>query len=173
MFVTGLGGASALSNAAAASASPAAASNYDAKVGPAFSVGAGYHFSDWFSAQTGYSWNRNRITATEVAGSVFRRTEQAAEEHALGADLLLYFRPRASHLRPYLSAGPVWLRALSENRIGLRVAVGVDLTIKSGWGVRYTFHETMSANPFGAQLRPPGNSRLMNFQNLWGLVKVF
>ena len=47
------------------------------------------------------------------------------------------------------------------------------MRIKSGWGVRYTFNETMSSNPFGAALSPPSSHGLMNFQNLVGVVKTF
>ena len=62
---------------------------------------------------------------------------------------------------------------LDENKLGLRVAVGADLMIGSGWGVRYSFSEMLTANPLATNLQPPGQGKLMNFQNLFGFVKVF
>lgn len=173
VFVTGLGGAAALSNGAAASQSPVSASNYDSKVGQALNLAAGYHINDWFSVQAGYLWNRNRIVTTEIAGAAFVQRQSIPSQNALGADLLLYFRPRSSRIRPYLSVGPDWVYVLSQSKLGFRVAVGVDLMTRSGWGVRYTFSEMMSSNPFVQALTPPAKSKLMNFQNLVGIVKVF
>jgi len=172
-FVAGLGGAAALSNSASATAQPLAASNYDAKVGPAFNLAAGYHFNDWFSFQVGYIRNQNRVASTQLSGGLFLQQETTPRQQAVSGDLLVYFRPRTSSLRPYLSVGPAWVHVLSQNRSGLRVAVGMDVKIHSGWGFRYTFSETMSANPLSAALHPPAQSRLMNFQNLFGVVKVF
>ena len=86
---------------------------------------------------------------------------------------MLYFRARNSRIRPYLSAGPAWVRLLHEDKAGLRVAVGADLMIGSGWGVRYSFSEMLTANPLATNLHPPGQPKLMNFQNLFGIVKVF
>lgn len=86
---------------------------------------------------------------------------------------MLYFRARNSRIRPYLSAGPAWVRLLHEDKRGLRVAVGADLMIGSGWGVRYSFSEMLTANPLATNLHTPGQPKLMNFQNLFGFVKVF
>ncbi len=173
--MTGLGGAAALSNSAAASAQPVvSASNYDAKLGPAWNAGVGYHIDDWFSVQAGYIWNRNRIIASQVIGAAFLQKEDVRTQHAIAADVMLYFRPRTSRIRPYLSAGPAWVRMLSQNKPGLRVAVGVDLmSRRTGWGFRYSFSEMTSANPFGKALQPPGQRRLMNFQNIFGVIKTF
>ena len=173
VYVAGLGGAAALSNAAAASNAPVAASNYDSKIGPVFSAADGYHFTDWISAQAAYTWNRNRVTATEVTSAAFRQSLRDVRQDALDADLLVYFRPRTSRIRPYLSAGPGWVRVQATNHLGLRVAVGADLMLKKGWGLRYSFSEMMSANPIATGLRPPAGGKLMNFQNLFGVVKVF
>ena len=173
VFVTGLGGAAALSNAATATPSPLSASNYDSKVGPALNAAIGYHASDWVSFQAGYIWNRNRIVTTNVAGATFSQTQSTRGQHAVSGDLMLYFRARSSRIRPYLSAGPSWVRVLDENKAGLRVAVGVEVMIGSGWGVRYSFSEMLTANPLAAHLHPPGQPKLMNFQNLFGFVKVF
>jgi outer membrane protein W len=172
-FVAGLGGAAALSNGAAASAEPVSASNYDSKVGPALNLEVGYHFDDWFSFQAGYIWNQNRIVSTEVNGALYLQQQATRGQHALSSDPLLYFRPRTNAIRPYLSAGPAWVHLLAQDKLGLRVAVGVDLMIRSGWGFRYSFSEVLSANPLGAALRPPSAGKLMNFQNLFGVVKVF
>ena len=174
-YVTGLGGFAALSGAAAVRSSPPVVSSYDAKVGVALNFETGYHINDWFSGQAGYIWNRNRIVSSMLAASSGTLVQQDAirSQHAVGADVLLYFRPRSSQIRPYLSAGPAWVRALSENKPGLRVAVGADLMLKSGWGFRYSFSEMMTANSFGAALRPQATSKLMNFQNLFGIVKRF
>ena len=171
--MSGLGGFAALSGAAAAQASPAAAASYDAKVGAAFNFEAGYHLNDWFSGQAGYTWNRNWIVSSELTGGVLIQREAVRSQSAVGAEVLLYFRPRSSWVRPYLSAGPAWVRVLSENKPGLRVAVGADLMLKSGWGFRYSFSEMMTANPFGAALHPAAGAKLMDFQNLFGVVKRF
>ena len=171
MFVTGLGGAAALSGASAISA--AAAANYDPKVGPAANVAIGYHFNDWFSAEAGYIWNQNRVVASQLSGSVFSQNESVRVQHAASFDAMVYFRARLSRVRPYLSAGPAIVTVLDQPKPGLRVAVGVDVRLRSGWGVRYSFSEMMTANPLGAALQPPVNGKLMNFQNLIGVIKIF
>ena len=174
MFVAGLGGFAALSGAAAAQANPPTTSSYDPKLGAAFDVEAGYHFNDWISVQGGYIWNRNSIVTSELSGGGPLVQQRAVQSQgAACADVLLYFRPRSNWVRPYLSAGPAWVRVLSENKAGLRVAVGADLVHKSGWGFRYSFSEMMTANPFGAALHPAAAPRLMNFQNLFGVIKQF
>lgn len=167
-----------MSNAAAAVPSPPSASNYDAKLGVAVNGAIGYHWNDWLSVQARYIWNRNQIVATEVSGGAFRQTSNRASQNAVSGEVLIYFRPRPSRIRPYLSAGPAWVRFKSEselqqNHLGWPVAVGVDVRLRGGWGMRYSFCETMSANPFGARLNPPAHRTLMNFQNLVGFVKVF
>jgi hypothetical protein len=58
-------------------------------------------------------------------------------------------------------------------KLPLRVAVGIDLLFRRGWGFRYSFSETMTSNPFSVTLDPPGSRRLANFQNLFGFVKYF
>ena len=174
-YVTGLGGFAALSNGAAAQASPPSTSSFDPKVGAAFNLTAGRHFNDWISAQAGYIGNRNQITVSELAGGgpLVQRTSEVTQ-HAIGVDAQLYFRPRQSWVRPYLAAGPYWLRIGSENKLGFRVAVGADLVHrKSGWGLRYTFSEMMSPNAIGRPLHPKVTGVLMNFQNLFGIVKQF
>ena len=172
--VAGLGGFAALSGAAAAQANPPATSSYNPKVGSAFQLAAGYHFNDWFSVQCGYVGNRNSVVASELAGGVLVQQNAERTMHAVGAEAQLYFRSRSSWVRPYLSAGPAWVRIAGQNRLGLRVAVGADLMHRrTGWGFRYTFSEMQSGNPLGEALRPAATSRLMNFQNLFGIVKQF
>lgn len=166
-----MAGTAALSSASAVRAN--AAANYDTKVGPAINVALGYHFSDWVSAQAGYAWNRNRFIVSQLAGSTFSQSENTAGQSALTAEAMLYFRPRASRLRPYLSAGPAFLSLPNEQTAGLRVAVGIDVRWRRGWGVRYSFGEVMSSNPFAKTLNPPAAGKLMNFQSLFGVTKTF
>jgi hypothetical protein len=61
---------------------------------------------------------------------------------------------------------------LRASRATLRVAVGLDLTVGRGWSVRYSFSESVSGNPISAQLLPPGQRSLANFQNLFGVVRA-
>ena len=172
-FVSGLAGVADLTAAAAVRANPPAASSYDPKLGSAWNVSAGYHFNDWLSGQVGYTWNRNRIVSTAVAGASFEQQEVMQSQVAVGADFMLYFRPRSRRLRPYVAVGPALVRVASAGKPGFRAAVGLDLMSRSGWGFRYTFGETMTANPFAEALHPPASKRLMNFQNLFGFVKHF
>ena len=51
--------------------------------------------------------------------------------------------------------------------------MGIDVSVRKGLGVRYSFSEMMSSNPFAAKLNPPAGGSLMNFQNLFGVVKRF
>ena len=172
-FVSGLAGVADLSGAAAVRATPPAASSYDPKLGLAWNVSAGYQFNDWLSGQVGYTWNRNQILSSAVAGASFQQQEVTHSQAAVGADFMVYFRPRSSNLRPWVAVGPALVRIDSASKPGFRAAVGVDLTSRSGWGFRYTFGETMTANPFAEALRPPSSKGLMNFQNLFGIMKRF
>src|SRR6516165_6411351 len=135
--------------------------------------------------------NQNDLTITEIVDSVHLQQDRHSSEHAVIADLLLYFRSRRSRIRPYLSAGTGFVRMFSTadgpvqgtltpvplqvdaTELPLRVAVGADLLFGGGWGFRYSFSETISRNPFSAALNPPGARRLANFQNLFGVVKYF
>lgn len=178
IFVAGLGGAAALSNAAAAVPSPPSASNYDAGLGAAANGIIGYHWNDWVSVQGRYIWNRNHIVTSAVLGGAFQQTSGNAAQNTFAGEVLVYFRPRQSKIRPYLSAGPAWVhfQPLSlppQNHLGWPVAVGVDLQLRRGWGLRYSFSETMSVNPFARALNPPAGGMLMNAQNLAGFVKIF
>lgn len=173
MYVTGLGGAAALSNAASASSAPLSASSYQARTGPAFQFAAGYHFTDWVSVQAFYSWNQNEIRTSRITQSALAQTSGTAKQHAVGGEGLLYFRARSSWVRPYLSGGPAWVRVDGENKLGFRTAVGVDIQIRTGLQLRYSFSEMMSANSFANTLSPSTGGLLMNFQNIVGFVKTF
>ena len=114
-------------------------------------------------------------------------------EHALVGDLLVYFRPRGDRVRPYLSQGRGGVHFSSRvngstvsggdlltppgNSTSTffcsRTAVGLDVQVDHAWYFRYTFGENISHNPLSAQLSPPGQRLLKNFQNLFGLYWAF
>jgi len=168
---------------------PIAIALYSPENGAAANIGAGFHGNDWLSLQANYIWNRNHLTLTQVNDRTFVEQQRNARQHAGVVDVLLYFRNRRSWARPYLSAGaglvsiadtPGSVRGgieppprVSEVRALLRVAVGIDLIHSSGWGLRYSFSESISGNPYSAILRPRGPRNLANFQNLFGFVRYF
>ena len=166
---------------------------YKPENGPALNVFLGTHVREYVTVQANYVWNRNDLALTSVRstalGPSFYEQPQTSSQHAIVGDLLVYFREQRSVLRPYLSVGVGVVRletksdgpARSRNavplpetvravRATLRVAVGLDLRIRQGWSVRYSFSESVSGNPIGAQLSPPGQRNLANFQNLFGVV---
>ena len=53
------------------------------------------------------------------------------------------------------------------------MAVGADVPIGNGWAIRYSFSESVSANPISRDLAPPGARGLANFQNLVGVFRTF
>jgi hypothetical protein len=173
LFFGAMAGTAALSSAAAAPPNPPRASNYDPKLGPALNLEAGYDFDDWFSVQAGYLWNRNRIVSTEVRVETFAQRIKDEDQSALAANFMVYFRPRSSRVRPYLAAGPAWVRVAGGNKLGLRVPVGLDVMMRPGWYFRYSFSEMITGSGFGATLSPPAAGKFMNFQNLFGFVKRF
>ncbi len=175
-------------------ATTADVSLYGPANGPAVNLLAGMHLNDYLSVQANYIWNRNTLTITSSSvdgtASFFEERRESAQ-HAIVGDLLLYFRARDSWARPYLSTGAGLIRLRSDeptllalrgqpqrpaatfvtNEPGLRVAVGIDLHIRRGWRFRYSFSETISRNGVSAQLSPPGQRLLANFQNLFGVTK--
>ena len=177
--------------------SSTAVSLYKPENGFTFLLFGGRHLSDFFSIQASYSWNRNDLTLTsvQVTTGVERSYEQsyAAGHHTVAGELMLYFRPRSSVLRPYLSAGPgvahlsseegrplftrgspvLPARRFSSTDFCFRVAVGIDIRLRGGGSFRYSFAETIQDNPVSAQLSPPGKRKLANFQNLFGLAWRF
>jgi Outer membrane protein beta-barrel domain len=168
---------------------------YKPENGPALNLLAGLHVNDYFSVQANYIWNRNTLTLSSVhsANAEFFEERRRGVQHGFIADGLLYFRSRESWVRPYLSAGvglvrfesgeptllassgaPTRPRALfTSTDPALRVAVGIDLGSDERWRFRYSFSETISSNPVSAQLSPPAQRNLANFQNLFGVIRSF
>jgi len=199
VYVGVLGGLSTLSGDARSvlSQSSTAFSSYDPKDGGSLELLIGKHLSDYFTVQVNYVWNGNGLTLTSAAFSggtqVGYRQSRTSSQHGVIADVLVYFRGRESRLRPFLSLGTglvhfssseerieqiIGTPSLSPQRFGanmiaLHVPVGMDVKIGKGWAFRYTFSETLSANPISDRLSPPGQHSLKNFQNLFGLIRQF
>jgi hypothetical protein len=168
---------------------------YKPENGPAVNVLLGMHVREYVTVQANYIWNRNDLALASVRstdrGPSFYQQPRTSSQHAIVGDLLLYFREQRSVVRPYLSIGVGVVRletradspargrnavpptgTVRARRATLRVAVGLDLTLGRIWSVRYSFSESVSGNPIGAQLSPPGQRNLANFQNLFGMVRV-
>lgn len=196
-FVGAVAGISTLSADARSEITPGGAdvSLYKPENGLALNVLFGMHLREYVSVQANYIWNRNDLALAAVRttdlGPSFYEQPRTASQHALVGDLLVYFRERRSVVRPYLSVGVGAVRletkadgpARSRNavlptetsratRATLRVAVGMDFALGHGWSVRYSFSESVSSNPISAQLSPPGQHILANFQNLFGVVRT-
>ena len=178
-------------------ASSAATSLYDPHNGGVASLFAGSHLSRYVSVQGSYIWNRNDLTLvstlTNPSTSSFYQQPMSSTENALIGDLLVYFRPRGDRIRPYLSQGggvvhvsshPSGNAVTSGNVLtppgnssstfpSSRTAVGLDVRMAHAWYFRYTFGENISHNPVSAQLSPPGQRLLKNFQNLFGVYRTF
>jgi len=194
-----LGGVSTLSGDARSLLRPGstAFSSYDPRNGGAVEVLVGRHFSDYFTIQAEYIWNRNGLTLTSAAFNNgtqqgYQETRRSSQQSVL-ANILVYFRKRDSRLRPYLSVGTGVVhfassverieqvlgapdlppQQFSSNMIALNVPVGMDVNLGKGWVFRYTFSETLSKNPVSDRLSPPGQHSLKNFQNLFGFVRRF
>ena len=170
---------------------------YDPKNGQAFSAIFGRDVSEYVSLQGNYVWNRNPLSLTSGAFSSGTLTEyqedRSSSQHSAIADVLVYFRPRDSRFRPYLSVGTGWVhfssaelqvtqsagmptlppRTFNSNLIALHVPVGIDVRLARGWKFRYAFSETLTKNPISERLAPPGVHRLMNFESLFGIVRQF
>jgi hypothetical protein len=199
LYAGALGGVATLSGDARSLLSPnsTAFSSYDPKNGGAVEVFVGRHFSDYFAVQGNYIWNGNGLTLTSATFNNgtqqgYQETRRSSQQSLIG-DLLVYFRNRDSRLRPYLSVGtglvhftssqerveqalgvPVLpAQRFSANMIALHVPVGIDVRLGKSWAFRYTFSETLSKNPISDRLSPPGQHRLMNFQNLFGFTRRF
>ena len=198
-YIGGLGGLATLSGDGQSeiTESSAATSLYDPQNGGAASLFWGYHFFRYVSVQGNYIWNRNDVTLVSTlsnpGNSAFYQQPMTSTEHALVGDLLVYFRPRGDRVRPYLSQGVggvhfssrVSGRTVSHGDlltppgnstsgfVCSRTAVGLDVQIGHSWYFRYTFGENISHNPLSAQLSPPGQRLLKNFQNLFGFYRTF
>ena len=173
-----------------------AVSTYKPDNGLALNLLFGVHLREYVTVQANYIWNRNDLVLfsgkVSGAGHVFYEQPRRSEQHAVVGDLLVYFRERASGVRPYLSGGLGLVRfsstsagtlidgglpppppALTSIDATLRVAVGIDLAVGRGWSVRYSFSESIGGNPISPTLDPPGTRGLMNFQNLVGVLRSF
>ena len=169
---------------------------YKPENGLAINTFAGIHLWEYFSLQGNYMWNRNDLTLISSlvrpqAGGFYESTHVSAQ-HAFVIDGLLYFRRRDSALRPYLGTGMcvvhfnsrtvaasatglvnVAAGQIASTQIALRSAVGIDLWMNRYVALRYSFSETISANPISPHLMPMGERGLANFQNLFGFVARF
>jgi hypothetical protein len=188
-------GVSTLSADARSVTSPpeALVSLYKPENGPALNVFAGVDLTRFLTAQANYVWNRNDVTLfssfLSPSGGGFYEQHRESSQHAGVGDLLVYFRPSGSAVRPYLSMGVGAVRfrsGIPRNRVehgvsapqgdiigtraALRVAVGLDLRLGRRWAFRYSFSETIAGNPISARLAPPGQRGLANFQNLFGML---
>ncbi len=143
-----------------------------------------------------YGWNRNSLLlASGQTGSSSNAIsrEYRSSMHTVIGEGLLYFRPRRSKIRPYLSAGAGVVNVDAKSRgaatvsgrppslpdsIGhtgpaVRVAVGIDLFVSKSVAIRYSFSETLQGNPFSEALTPAAPRRLANFQNWLGAAFYF
>ncbi len=174
-----------------------AISLYKPENGASLHLFAGKHWREYLSVQGSYVWNRNALqfTETRVEGGQETTFEQkrTSSQNAGSLDGLIYFRPRASRFRPYVAGGLGMVRVSSEagavvvakgavalpperfaaTRVFWRTAVGIDVRVAAGWRFRYSFWETLSANPISRELRPRGQRNLANFQNMFGFVREF
>jgi hypothetical protein len=170
-------------------------SQYKPENGPALNFFVGVHLNSYLSIQASYIWNRNDLTlsSSSPASNSFFEERRTSSQNALIVDVMAYFRPLESRLRPYLSvgAGPVRFSSsrkaevamggtpllppehLSSVRPALRVAVGMDVKLADHVAFRYSFSETIRHNDISAQLSPPGQRSLANFQNLFGVAFRF
>lgn len=170
-------------------------SSYAPKNGGALDVFAGAHLHDYFSLQGDFIWNRNslRMNSSSSVSSAFYQEDRNGSQEAGVVSFLLYFRQRASWIRPYLGVGTgiAHLSSASEGIVAvggapqlppqnfswtgpvLRTHVGIDLKLIHHLDFRYSFSETVGHNAISKNLAPPGSHGLMNFQNLFGFVFRF
>ncbi len=197
-YVGALGGLATLSGdgRSLVTSTSVATSLYDPDTGGAASIFGGIHLFNYVSVQGSYTWNRNDVTLvssfSDPTTLSFYQVPASSTQNAFVGDVLLYFRERGSRIRPYLSQGGGLVHisshpngnTLSRGNLSLpgvsastsltsRTAVGLDVRLRSAWFFRYTFGENISRNPIGAQLSPPGQRLLKNFQNLWGIYRTF
>ena len=168
---------------------------YKPENGPALDLFAGVHLTPHLSIQANYIWNRNELTlsSTSPVSNSFFEERRRSSQKAVIFDLMVYFRSLDSRVRPYLSAGagavqfsssrerltaiggmPVLPQEhFSSVRPAVRIAVGMDVRLADHVALRYSFSETVRHNDISAQLSPPGQRSLANFQNLFGVVLRF
>jgi hypothetical protein len=170
---------------------------YKPENGPTVQLFGGLHLADYLSLEADYVWNRNDalLTSLRATGGSVQTYQQQRDsgQHGVSADLLVYFRKRDSRVRPYLAIGLGAIRFHSAARslelssadfapppaeftstaLAVRFPVGIDVALRRGWWIRYSFVETIRQNPLSARLSPPGQRRLAIYQNLFGFVKYF
>lgn len=197
LYVGGLIGVSTLSADAREETtdSSARASLYKPENGLAVDLFAGVHLGRFFTLQGNYVFNRNELTvfASSVArsGGAFYEQQRGSSQHAVVGDLLVYFRALGSGMRPYLGTGLAVVRfrsgasrelvnglpppagEIEATGVALRSHVGIDFALGNEWSFRYSFSETIGRNPISRHLTPPAERGLMNFQNLFGVVRRF
>ena len=194
-----LGGISSLSGDARSlvAANSSAFSSYDPKNGGIVQAFLGKHLSDYYAVQANYTWNSNDLTLASGAfnngiETAYQETRSSSQQSVIG-DFLVYFRKRDSVLRPYLAVGTGLVHFTSSQRhvdvsvghpslpsqhfsadmIALHVPVGIDVRLGKGWAFRYTFSETLMANPINDHLSPAPQHTFKNFQNLFGFAMRF
>lgn len=194
-FLGLLGGVATLSGdpSSVVTADGFAVSHYKPENGAAVDVFVGAHLREYVSVQANYIRNANELLSFSgigggSGGRFFEQIRGSSQQAVIG-DVLVYFRARASRVRPYLSAGLGVVRLATTGRgvsvdgglaappanstsseATLRVAVGVDVVVVGRLRVRYSFTESIRANPISRHLAPPGSRGLMNFQNLIGVA---
>jgi Outer membrane protein beta-barrel domain len=198
VYVGALFGVSALSADARSvtTGTNAEVSLYSPSNGLALNVFGGVHVAQYFSIQGNWMWNGNDLelvssrTGPIVGG--FYRQQRRSTQHAVVLDGLIYFRRLESAIRPYLGTGVSLLHfssrdvlesssqglmapsdEIASTHVGLRSHVGIDMRLTRRLWFRYSFSETISANPISPSLTPPGTRGLMNFQNLFGFITRF
>ena len=198
LFVGGYVGVSTLSADARTDVGSAGAqfSSYKPENGLTAVGFAGRHLNDWVSVMGSYGWNRNSILlAAGETGPVSSATsrEFGSSMRTVIGEALIYFRPRRSRIRPYLSAGaglvnihasargaaqgfgraPALPHSIDHTGAAVRVAVGIDLFVSRNAALRYSFSETLQRNPFSTALTPAAPRMLANFQNWLGVAFHF
>ncbi len=157
----------------------------------------GMHLFPYVSLQADYVWNRNDVLLVSTLGASgansFFRLPETITQNAFLANVLVYFRPRGSRIRPYLSEGvggvlihsrlssggvnqgnlPLPPNSSDHASPALRTLVGIDLRLRPLWFFRYSFGETLSRNTLGDQVSPAEHRIPKNFQNLFGVFYQF
>jgi hypothetical protein len=193
-YVGVIGGISTLSADAGARASSSglSLSGYAPQNGGALNVFAGFHLHNYFSVQANYIWNQNDLVlnSTSSTSGTFYQQARSSSQQAAVFDFLIYFRRRASRIRPYLGTGGGLMHlsstatalfrsnetlalppaSFSATRPVFRSHVGIDIRLASKLDFRYSFSESLSKNDISQHLSPPAPRRLANFQNLFGFV---
>jgi len=196
-YVGVIGGISTLSADAGARASSSglSLSGYSPQNGGALNVFAGLHLHNYFSVQANYIRNQNDLvlSSTSSSSSAFYQQARTSSQQAAILDFLIYFRHRASRIRPYLGTGGGVMHlsstatsvlrsngipalppaSFSGTRPVFRSHVGIDIRLASRLDFRYSFSESLSKNDISQHLSPPAPRRLANFQNLFGFVFRF